>query len=118
MASYTINSITVSPITSSGFGAEVSGVDWDVSPLPEETIKTLISLQDKYAVIIFRCTGLDNTRHVKFSQQLGELEVNPAWGGTERVGTPHLFDVSNLEVDGSIVKKGSVSYDMPSCYTT
>lgn len=109
MASYTINGITVTPISSSGFGAEVSGIDWNISPLPEELIKTLISLQDKYAVIIFRSTGLDNARHVTFSQQLGELEVNPAWGGTERVGTPHLFDVSNIEADGSVVKKGTVS---------
>ncbi|TVY14960.1 Alpha-ketoglutarate-dependent 2,4-dichlorophenoxyacetate dioxygenase [Lachnellula arida] len=65
----------------------------------------LIRIQDKYAVIIFRDTGLDNERHVAFSAQLGSLEKNPAWGGSERVGTPYLFDVSNIESDGSLVKK-------------
>lgn len=72
------------------------------SPRPQ-----LISLQDKYGVLIFRETGLDNDRHVAFSAQLGELEINPAWGGTQRIGTPYLFDVSNIESDGSLVKEGT-----------
>ncbi|TVY22772.1 Alpha-ketoglutarate-dependent 2,4-dichlorophenoxyacetate dioxygenase [Lachnellula hyalina] len=104
MASHTINGLSVKPILGD-FGAEVSGVDWTQVPLPEDLIRTLIRIQDKYAVLIFRDTGLDNERHVAFSAQLGRLEVNPAWGGSERVGTPYLFDVSNIESDGSLVKK-------------
>ena len=53
-------------------------------------------LQDKYAVLIFRDTGLDNGRHIAFTQQLGEdLEVNPFFYGKEndRVGEPLLWDV-------------------------
>jgi alpha-ketoglutarate-dependent 2,4-dichlorophenoxyacetate dioxygenase len=56
----------------------------------------LIALQDKYAVLIFRKTGLDNERHIAFSQQLGgKLETNPFFYGREndRVGEPLLFDV-------------------------
>ncbi|KAH8895530.1 hypothetical protein GQ53DRAFT_804356 [Thozetella sp. PMI_491] len=106
MASYELNGLTVTPILNSSFGAEVSGVDWQ-APVPADTVKTLISLQDKYGVIIFRGTGLDNDRHVAFSKQLGDLEVNPAWGGSDRVGSSYLFDVSNIEADGSVVKKGS-----------
>lgn len=56
----------------------------------------LIALQDKYAVLIFRKTGLDNERHIAFSQQLGgELETNPFFYGrkNDRVGEPLLFDV-------------------------
>ena len=53
-------------------------------------------LQDKYAVLIFRDTGLDDRRHIEFSRQLGEkLEINPFFYGREndRVGEPLLFDV-------------------------
>jgi alpha-ketoglutarate-dependent 2,4-dichlorophenoxyacetate dioxygenase len=70
----------------------------------------LIKLQDKYAVLIFRKTGLDNARHIAFSQQLEpELEVNPFYYGQEndRVGEPYLWDVSNINLDGSIVQKDS-----------
>lgn len=130
MSSFTVNGVTVTPILNSSFGAEVSGIDWKHVPLPDNIIKTvcgtplllllgeyqttnnhspkqLITLQNKYAVIIFRQTGLDNDRHVAFSKQLGNLEVNPAWGNTQRVDNTYLFDVSNLEADGSIAKKGS-----------
>jgi hypothetical protein len=54
-------------------------------------------LQDKYGVLIFRNTGLDNSRHIAFSKQLGDkLEVNPFFYGREndRLGEPLLFDVA------------------------
>lgn len=35
--------------------------------------------------------------------------MNPSWGGSERVGSHFLFDVSNLEADGSVAKRGTVS---------
>lgn len=57
----------------------------------------LKELQDEYAVLIFRKTGLDNSRHVAFSQQLGQkLEINPFFYGREndRIGDPFLWDVS------------------------
>ncbi|CAK7235903.1 hypothetical protein SCUCBS95973_009425 [Sporothrix curviconia] len=42
-----------------------------------------------------------------FGAELGTPEVNPSWGGTARVGTQYLFDVSNIEADGTVVKKGT-----------
>ncbi|OAL28713.1 hypothetical protein AYO22_02578 [Fonsecaea multimorphosa] len=80
------------------FGAEVEGVDW-TQPVPKEVVEQLKDLQDEYAVLIFRRTGLDNVRHVAFSQQLGQrLEINPFFYGREqdRIGDPFLWDVSNL----------------------
>ncbi|KAJ6013818.1 alpha-ketoglutarate-dependent 2-4-dichlorophenoxyacetate dioxygenase [Penicillium herquei] len=94
---------------SSSFGAEVYGVDWDQPILPEIVAK-LVTLQDKYGVLIFRKTGLDNARHIAFSQQLGdELEINPFFYGREndRLKEPLLFDVGNIELDGSLVKRDS-----------
>ncbi|ETS77179.1 hypothetical protein PFICI_11053 [Pestalotiopsis fici W106-1] len=107
MSSYVFNGYIVTPIGPCSFGAEVSGINWKQSPLPDSCIEALVLLQNKYGVIVFRETGLDNERQVRFASQLGELEMNPAWGGTKRVGTPYLFDVSNIEDDGSVVKKGS-----------
>lgn len=57
----------------------------------------LIELQDEYAVLVFRKTGLDNARHIAFSQQLGDkLEINPFFHGIEndRLQEPFLWDVS------------------------
>ncbi|QGA17439.1 hypothetical protein EYB26_005110 [Talaromyces marneffei] len=104
--------LTVIPILeseNSAFGAEVSGVDWE-NPVPAETVAQLVALQDKYGVLIFRETGLDNARHIAFSQQLGEsLEVNPFYYGREndRLGEPLLFDVGNIELDRTLVKNES-----------
>ncbi|KAI7184887.1 putative alpha-ketoglutarate-dependent 2,4-dichlorophenoxyacetate dioxygenase [Hortaea werneckii] len=100
--------LTVTPIMECGaysFGAEVAGVAWD-KPVADHIVKQLIELQDKYAVLVFRNTGLDNAGHIAFSQQLGsKLETNPFYYGREndRVGEPFLWDVSNMELDGSLI---------------
>ncbi|RDW62411.1 hypothetical protein BP6252_11844 [Coleophoma cylindrospora] len=106
--SLTIEPVLVSP--NSAFGAEVSGVDWS-RPIPPEMVKQvrlavpeILPFQDKYAVLIFRKTGLDNARHIAFSQQLGDkLEINPFFFGREndRVGEPLLFDVAKMQQDSS-----------------
>lgn len=69
----------------------------------------LVKLQDQYAVLMFRNAGLDNARHIAFAQQLGkDLEINPFFFGREndRVGEPLLWDVGNINRDGSIVQPG------------
>ncbi|KAJ5687874.1 hypothetical protein N7536_010493 [Penicillium majusculum] len=108
-------SLSIHPILrseDSSFGAEVDGVDWS-KPISAYVVAQLIALQDKYGVLIFRNTGLDNSRHIAFSQQLGDkLEVNPFFYGREndRLGEPLLFDVANIELDGSLVKMNSRRY--------
>ncbi|GAA5918357.1 hypothetical protein JCM6882_007298 [Rhodosporidiobolus microsporus] len=105
----TYGSFKVKPVLD-GFGAEVEGVPFDQVPLPEESIKTLVEISNKYAVLIFRDTGLDDDRHVAFSKQLGELERVPKFNGPDvpdRFASPHLFDAGNTNLDGSIVKSGT-----------
>ncbi|GAA6015520.1 hypothetical protein JCM10207_008622 [Rhodosporidiobolus poonsookiae] len=109
MATETYGSFTVRPILP-GFGAEVEGVPFAQVPLPEETIKTLVEISNKYAVLVFRNTGLDDDRHVAFSQQLGDLERVPKFNGPDvpdRFGSPHLFDAGNTNLDGTIVQSGT-----------
>ncbi|KAG4413691.1 hypothetical protein IFR04_013160 [Cadophora malorum] len=104
--------LTITPVMFTGseyFGAEIAGVDW-TRAVPEDVVKQLVALSNKYAVLIFRKTGLDNERHIAFSKQLGEkLEINPFFYGREndRVGEPFLWDVGNIELDGSLVKENS-----------
>lgn len=125
------NGLKVTPVLVNGnapFGAEVEGVDWS-SPISNALVTEvstpkanfsntkelilnffkLISLQDKYAILIFRNTGLDNASHIRFAQQLGkDLEINPFFFGREndRIGEPFLWDVGNINRDGSIVHSG------------
>ncbi|KAJ5627700.1 hypothetical protein N7490_009928 [Penicillium lividum] len=104
--------LTIKPVLrsqNSSFGAEIYGIDWS-KPVPLEIVAQLVALQDKYAILIFRKTGLDNAHHIAFSKQLGkELEINPFFYGREndRLGEPLLFDVGNIELDGSLVKQDS-----------
>ncbi|BGP43255.1 hypothetical protein JCM10450v2_007400 [Rhodotorula kratochvilovae] len=106
MAIEKYGSLTVKSVTDT-FGAEVEGVDFEEVPLPDETIRQLVEISNKYAVLIFRNTGLDDTRHVAFSKQLGELEFCPKFNGPDqpdRFSSPHLFDAGNTNLDGSLVK--------------
>ncbi|GAA5978608.1 hypothetical protein JCM11641_002786 [Rhodosporidiobolus odoratus] len=98
-ASATYGSLTVYPCTST-FGAEVEGVPFD----------QLVDVSNKYSVLIFRDTGLDDARHVAFSKQLGDLEFCPKFSGPDqpdRFSSPHLFDAGNTNLDGSLVKSGT-----------
>ncbi|ODN78877.1 hypothetical protein L202_04413 [Cryptococcus amylolentus CBS 6039] len=96
-----VGQLLVTPILThadSFFGAEVTGVDWSQT-IPESLVKELVALQDKYGVLVFRKTGMDNNCHISFSHQLGsKLEVNPFYYGKEndRVREDYLWDVGKL----------------------
>ena len=56
---------------------------------------------------MFRNTSLDDNTHVRFASMFGELDdVTPysKLGKKHRLGTDYLFDVSNLNDDGSIAE--------------
>ncbi|KAF4881854.1 Alpha-ketoglutarate-dependent 2,4-dichlorophenoxyacetate dioxygenase [Colletotrichum fructicola] len=97
----------------SSFGAQIDGIDWSL-PLPANDIEKLKKIQDKYGVLIFRKTGLDNKGHIEFAQKLGqELEINPFFYGIEndRIGDPLLWDVSNINLDGTTVQPSQRRWD-------
>lgn len=59
----------------------------------------------QYGVLVFRNTGLDDASHVAFASRFGRLDdVSPytGHGKTHRLSTEYLFDVSNLEADGTV----------------
>lgn len=66
-------------------------------------------------MLVFRRAGLDDARHVAFSRLFGELDdIKPyiAMGRKNRFEFDELFDVSNLEDDGSLTQIGSKRHHM------
>jgi len=86
------------------FVAEVSGVDFS-RPIDEATLAGIVSAMDRYAVCVFRATGLTDESHIAFSRQLGELEHAPRLFGKNitRFAHPELFDAGNLDAQGRIL---------------
>jgi alpha-ketoglutarate-dependent 2,4-dichlorophenoxyacetate dioxygenase len=86
------------------FLAEISGIDftqppWQL-PLPD-----IVQAMDKYAVVVFRATGLTDESHIAFSRLFGELELAPRFFGNRMSRFRHaeLFDAGNLGPDGNIL---------------
>lgn len=66
-------------------------------------------------MLVFRHAGLDDARHVGFARLFGELDdFSPyiAMGRKTRFAFVELFDVSNLEDDGTLTKPGSARHHM------
>jgi len=66
-------------------------------------------------VIVFRHAGLDDARHVAFAGKFGELDDCTPYmtlGRKHRLDFIELFDVSNLEDDGSIMQPGTKRDDL------
>jgi alpha-ketoglutarate-dependent 2,4-dichlorophenoxyacetate dioxygenase len=86
------------------FVAEVSGVDFS-KPLDPVTLGEVVAAMDRYAVCVFRATGMNDDAHVAFSHQLGKLEHAPKLFGKKfaRFDKPELFDAGNLDASGQIL---------------
>ncbi|OGE50855.1 hypothetical protein PENARI_c015G08795 [Penicillium arizonense] len=96
--------ISVNPLHPT-FGAEIGGVDFS-SPLSDAAFNDIYEAVTKYGVVVFRSTGLTDEGHIAFSRQFGELDdVKPyiSAGRKHRLKYTELFDVSNVEADGSIL---------------
>jgi alpha-ketoglutarate-dependent 2,4-dichlorophenoxyacetate dioxygenase len=86
------------------FLAEVTGADFS-RPVDGETLRQIVAAMDRYAVCVFRATGLADETHIAFSRLLGRLELAPSlFGkGRKRFAHPELFDAGNLDVAGNIL---------------
>jgi alpha-ketoglutarate-dependent 2,4-dichlorophenoxyacetate dioxygenase len=89
------------------FCAEVTGVDFS-RPIDAATLAEIVAGMDRYAVCIYRATGLDDARHIHFSRQLGKLEHAPRLFGKQVTRFEHaeLFDAGNLDAGGNILVDG------------
>jgi len=86
------------------FCAEVTGVDFS-RPIDAATLAAIVDGMDRYAVCVYRATGLDDERHIQFSRLLGELEHAPKLFDKTVSGREHpeLFDAGNLDASGNIL---------------
>jgi alpha-ketoglutarate-dependent taurine dioxygenase len=66
----------------SSFIAEIEGVDFS-APVDDATLREIIAALDRYAVCIYRATGLTDDSHIAFSRRLGQLELAPSLFGKE-----------------------------------
>lgn len=76
-------------------------------PLPPPAIVELVNLQNKYGVLVFRSTGLDDNTHVCYSKSFGALESIHGVNKPRRASSPHLYDAGNLDPEGNIIPKHS-----------
>jgi alpha-ketoglutarate-dependent 2,4-dichlorophenoxyacetate dioxygenase len=86
------------------FLAEVEGVDFS-QPVSNDVLAGIVQAMDKFAVCVFRATGLDDEAHIRFSRRLGALEHAPQAlaGKIRRFQHPELFDAGNLDAHGDIL---------------
>jgi alpha-ketoglutarate-dependent 2,4-dichlorophenoxyacetate dioxygenase len=86
------------------FAAEMTGVDLRQPPgagLAEQVEAAM----DRYAVLVLRDQCIDDDQQLAFARALGPLEPMPAVvdANLQRLKHREMVDISNLEVDGSIL---------------
>ncbi|KAL6859425.1 hypothetical protein J3F83DRAFT_748898 [Trichoderma novae-zelandiae] len=94
---------------SPGFGAEIRGFN-AAEDMTEENFRRLQEVVTKYGVVVIRDSHLSDEAHIRLARMFGELDdVKPyiSAGRKNRLRYDELFDVSNLEADGSIVHPDS-----------
>src|SRR5262245_24181925 len=63
------------------FLAEISGIDF-TQPPAQLPLADIVEAMDKYAVVVFRATGMTDEAHIAFSRLFGELELSPRLFGS------------------------------------
>lgn len=86
------------------FAAEMSGVDLR-NPSSRDLLEAIDAAMDQYAVLVIRDQQIDDDQQLAFAMGLGPLEDTPAVvdAHLNRLKHREMVDISNLEVDGSIL---------------
>jgi alpha-ketoglutarate-dependent 2,4-dichlorophenoxyacetate dioxygenase len=98
-------SLSMRPLTASGFAGEVSGIDL-TRPITREQVEEIDAGMDQYGVLIFHGQHFTDETQMAFSLNFGELEVS---SGAEmskaqdrRLMQMEMADISNLDRDGRL----------------
>ncbi|CAH0045273.1 unnamed protein product [Clonostachys solani] len=112
---------------SPGFGLELTGCDFSKG-VPKSMSLQIKELVVKYGVVVIRKTNLTDETHLELARTFGELDdIKPYLkaGRPNRLKYHELFDVSNVELDGSILdplspraqaNKGNSSFHVDSSF--
>ena len=86
------------------FAAEVTGVDLR-DPPSAPLCAAIDAAMDQYGVVVLRGQQINDAQQMAFARALGPLEPRPAQVGMEKQRLKHreMVDISNLEVDGSVL---------------
>jgi alpha-ketoglutarate-dependent 2,4-dichlorophenoxyacetate dioxygenase len=86
------------------FAAEMLGVDLRAPPT-RQLVARIDATMDRYAVLVLRDQDIDDDQQLAFAKALGPLEPTPAVvdAHLHRLKHREMVDISNLEVDGSIL---------------
>ena len=89
--------------SSPSFAAEIAGIDL-ARPTDTDTIDTIWSAIDRYAVVIFRDQRLNDAQLRDFAARFGRLEIGRAAArpGKRRLAIPQIGDISNLDEDNNV----------------
>ena len=89
------------------FAAEVTGVDLR-DPPSAQLCAAIDAAMDQYAVVVLRDQQINDGQQMAFARALGPLEPMPAQVGMDKQRLKHreMVDISNLEVDGSVLPAG------------
>jgi alpha-ketoglutarate-dependent 2,4-dichlorophenoxyacetate dioxygenase len=98
-------SLSIRPLTESGFAGEVAGIDL-TEPLSREQVTAIDAGMDQFGVLIFHDQRFDDATQMAFSRNFGELEVS---SGAEmskahdrRLSQMEMADISNLDREGKL----------------
>lgn len=87
------------------FAVEVEGVDFS-KPVPDDILHEVKDIANKYGVVIFRKTALDDHKLIAFGRRFGELDSTAQHripGRPIRIPLDEIFDVSNLNETNEII---------------
>lgn len=86
------------------FAAKITDIDLR-QPLSPEQIHTINHTMDRYTVVVFPKQELNDDQQVAFARSLGPLEETRAVVDVhkQRLAYNQMNDISNLDVDGSIL---------------
>ncbi len=96
-------SLSIRPLTPSGFAGEVFGADL-TRPLDPEQVRAIDGGMDQYGVLVFHEQRFTDETQMAFSRQFGELEFS---NGAElfkerRLSRMEMADISNLDEAGRL----------------
>jgi alpha-ketoglutarate-dependent 2,4-dichlorophenoxyacetate dioxygenase len=101
----TVMSLSIRPLTGSGFAGEVSGIDLTCELNPEQVV-AIDAGMDRYGVLVFHDQRFTDETQLAFSRNFGELEVS---SGAEmskaqdrRLAQMEMADISNLDREGKL----------------
>lgn len=98
--------LNLNPVTHN-FGAYASGVDLS-SNLSEETVGAIETAMDRYSVLIWPNSPLEDERQIKLAENFGQIEVSllSKVRGKGGPANKSLVPISNVGDDGDLLDRG------------